>query len=44
MVHGEADDLTSQPSGDSGARVGCGAVRTMESIMQNLPPGHPPIN
>ena len=27
MVHGGRDDLTSQPSGAAGARVGCGVVR-----------------
>ena len=26
MVHGGADDLTSQPGGDAGARVGCGVI------------------
>ena len=44
VVHAEADDLESQPSGDAGARVGCGAVRSMAAMQQNLPPGHPPIN
>ncbi len=27
LVHGGQDDLTSQPSGDAGARVGCGVIR-----------------
>ncbi len=27
VVHSGQDDLTSQPSGDAGARVGCGVVR-----------------
>ena len=27
MVHGGRDDLTSQPSGDAGARVACGVIR-----------------
>ncbi len=27
VVHAGRDDLTSQPSGDAGARVGCGVVR-----------------
>ncbi|NNF59620.1 MAG: superoxide dismutase family protein [Rhodothermaceae bacterium] len=44
VVHAEADDLESQPSGNAGARVGCGVVRSMASMQQNLPPGHPPIN
>lgn len=44
VVHAEADDLQSQPSGASGARIGCGVVRSMASMEQNLPPGHPPID
>ncbi len=27
LVHGGEDDLASQPSGDAGARVGCGVIR-----------------
>ena len=27
IIHAEADDYTSQPSGDSGARIGCVAIR-----------------
>lgn len=27
IVHAEQDDLESQPSGDAGARVGCGVIR-----------------
>jgi superoxide dismutase, Cu-Zn family len=27
LVHAAADDLTSQPSGNAGARIGCGVVR-----------------
>ena len=26
LVHGGADDFTSQPSGDSGPRIGCGVI------------------
>jgi len=26
VVHAKADDLKSQPSGDSGARVACGVI------------------
>lgn len=27
VVHADADDLTSQPSGDAGDRIGCGVIR-----------------
>jgi len=27
VVHRDADDLTSQPSGDAGGRIGCGVIR-----------------
>jgi Cu-Zn family superoxide dismutase len=30
VVHAQPDDLRSQPSGDSGARVGCGAIEAGE--------------
>ena len=30
VIHGGRDDLTSQPSGDAGARIGCGVVREGE--------------
>ncbi len=30
VVHAGADDFTSQPSGDAGARVGCGAIALAE--------------
>ena len=28
VVHGGADDYTSQPSGDAGNRVACGVIRS----------------
>lgn len=30
VVHAQADDYTSQPSGDAGARVACGVIRARE--------------
>lgn len=30
IVHAEADDFTSQPSGNAGARIGCGAIELVE--------------
>ena len=30
IVHAEADDFTSQPSGNAGARIGCGAIALTE--------------
>ena len=30
IVHAGADDFTSQPSGDAGARIGCGAIALAE--------------
>lgn len=27
VIHGMRDDFTSQPSGDSGAKIGCGVIR-----------------
>lgn len=45
IIHADADDLSSQPSGAAGSRVGCGVVTAMGATMEsNLPPGHPPIN
>jgi Cu-Zn family superoxide dismutase len=48
VVHGGEDDLTSQPSGDAGDRVGCGVILMgavdMTAPADALPPGHPPID
>ena len=46
VVHAGADDLTSQPSGDSGDRVGCGVVQEIGTTGRagGLPAGHPPID
>jgi Cu-Zn family superoxide dismutase len=27
IVHAKADDLTTQPTGDAGDRIGCGVIR-----------------
>ena len=37
IVHRGADDLTSQPGGDAGARVGCGVVRKVERAADPTP-------
>ncbi len=37
IVHRGADDLTSQPGGDAGARVGCGVVRKVERAENPMP-------
>ena len=34
VVHAGADDLQSQPSGDSGARVACGVIEMEDGMMQ----------
>ena len=31
VVHEKADDFTTQPTGNAGARVGCGVIRSEES-------------
>lgn len=51
VVHTGEDDLTTQPSGDAGDRVGCGVVEMTGATgtagtatgAGALPPGHPPI-
>ena len=30
LVHGKEDDLTSQPAGDAGPRIGCGVIKAGE--------------
>lgn len=32
VIHAGADDLSSQPSGDAGARVGCGVIRPASAV------------
>jgi Cu-Zn family superoxide dismutase len=39
IIHGQADDLTTQPSGNSGPRLGCGLVKLSG---QDTPPVLPP--
>jgi Cu-Zn family superoxide dismutase len=45
VVHAGEDDLTSQPGGEAGDRVGCGVVEmgSVEGMAGPLPPGHPPV-
>lgn len=41
IVHGGVDDFTSQPSGNSGTRIGCGIIKgTGESTAGAHPTGH----
>jgi Cu-Zn family superoxide dismutase len=32
VVHAQPDDLTSQPAGNAGPRVGCGVVGVAKSV------------
>ena len=34
IVHGGADDMVSQPSGDAGPRIGCGVIRVAEETTE----------
>lgn len=43
VVHGNADDLTSQPAGNAGPRIGCGVVTLMGNMnMSAMPAGAQP--
>jgi Cu-Zn family superoxide dismutase len=35
IVHADPDDLKSQPSGNAGARVGCGVIGIADPKMQH---------
>jgi Cu-Zn family superoxide dismutase len=35
MLHANQDDLTSQPSGNAGARIGCGVAESVAGTMHN---------
>ena len=43
LVHGGTDDLTSQPSGDAGPRVGCGVISEVASRSETGNLGEGPI-
>jgi Cu-Zn family superoxide dismutase len=36
LIHGGRDDLRSQPSGDAGARVGCGQMTDAENVYDGM--------
>ncbi|MEI3338857.1 MAG: superoxide dismutase family protein [Eubacterium sp.] len=31
VIHGHPDDFTTQPSGNSGEKIGCGVIRPIEN-------------
>lgn len=37
VIHASADDFTTQPSGNSGAKIACGQILLFPSNKQNLP-------
>jgi len=38
VLHANADDLTSQPAGNAGARIACGVIQTMNMAGMNTAP------
>ena len=36
VLHGNADDLTSQPAGNAGPRISCGVITAMAGDMQHM--------